>query len=68
MTKLNDITITTRGALVCKEIKREGMPIYAVILIHHDDTAEILRTALDERIALTMLHQEIYKKAKVSEK
>lgn len=66
MTKLNDITSTSRGLLVCQEITREGMPLYAVILIHADNTAEILRTALDERIALTMLNEEIYRKAKVS--
>lgn len=60
MTELNDLIALGNGqAIVCTEIKREGMPLYAIILVHKDDTAEVLRTFMDKRIALTALHRDL---------
>ena len=58
MPKLNDLISFHNFSLVCTEIKREGMPIFAIIRINEDDSCVILRTFMDLRFALTALDQE----------
>ena len=61
MTKLNDPTVVHDGFVLATTITQEGMKLYAVVYIDGHGREHILRTAMDERIALTMLQQEIYK-------
>ena len=61
MARENQLQVIGSGsALVVHEIKRLGMPLWAVILVTGDE-AVILRTSLSKEIALTFLDQEMKK-------
>lgn len=61
MARENQLQVLSNGSsLVVSEIKRLGMPLWAIIRITGDE-AVILRTSLSKEIALTFLDQEIKK-------
>lgn len=54
--RLNQVIPAGEMRLVAMEIRREGMPIYAVIDVL---SQQVLCTALSARLALTMLEREV---------